>query len=262
MLMERTIEEAGKRIACALRSRTRREPHSVQTQLTTHPANPAQPVSPPGAAFWARWVLANAVAETLGLGASLLFGFYSMPSLEPQLGILLVAAIGVLGSTLIEGTAVGVAQWRVLRPALPRLTLRSWWLSTSVGALVAWTLGMLPSTIMGVQQEAGQAAVQEPSRALMLLLAALLGVVAGPVLATAQWWVLRRHVERAWWWIPANSAAWAVGMVIIFAAMDLVTAETTAAQIAPILLAALFIAGAAVGAVHGAVLVWLLRRRG
>ena len=230
----------------------------MQTQPTIQPSSHARPV--PGAAFWARWVLANAVAETVGLGASLLFGFYFMPALEPQLGALLVALIGVAGSTLLEGTAVGVAQWRVLRPALPRLTLRSWWLSTSIGALAAWALGMAPSTIMGMQQEAGQATMEEPSRALMLLLAALIGVVAGPVLATAQWWVLRRHVGRAWWWIPANSAAWVAGMVIIFAAMDLITAETTVAQFAPILLAALFIAGAAVGAVHGAVLVWLLRQ--
>jgi hypothetical protein len=101
----------------------------------------------------------------------------------------------------------------------------------------------------------------EPSRAMMMLLAAQIGVVAGPVLATAQWWVQRRHVERAWWWIPANSAAWMAGMVIIFAAMDLITAETTVTRFAPILLAALFVAGAAVGAVHGAVLAWLLRRQ-
>jgi hypothetical protein len=211
-------------------------------------------------AFWARWVLANAVAETVGLGTSLLFGFYLMPSLEPQLGVLLVAVIGVLGSTLLEGTAVGVAQWRVLCPYLPRLALRSWWLATSIGALLAWALGMLPSTIIGMQQEAGQAAVQEPPAALMYLFAGLIGVVAGPVLATAQWWVLRRHVERAWWWIPANSAAWMAGMVIIFAAMGLIAAETTVARFAPVLLAALFTAGAVVGAIHGAALVWLLRR--
>lgn len=211
-------------------------------------------------AFWLRWVAANAVAELVGLGSSmLLWGLFIFRE-ESRLGVVWAALLVVLGSTALEGTAVGVAQWAVLRARLPRLPLSHWWLATAVGAAVAWTAGMIPSTLMSLESAESTSAAAPPSDAMMLVLAAAMGFVLGVVLAWPQWWVLRRHVARAGWWLPANMLAWAGGMAVIFAVVGAVVGDGPFTPVAAImLLAGLALAGAVVGAVHGAVLVRLLR---
>lgn len=209
--------------------------------------------------FWRRWVAANAVAELVGLGSSmLLWGLFIFQE-ESRLGVVWVALLVVLGSTVLEGTAVGLAQWSVLRSRLPRLSLTHWWLVTAIGAAVAWTAGMIPSTMMSLGSAESTAASAAPSDALMLALAALMGFVLGLVLALPQWWVLRRYVARAAWWLPANMLAWAAGMAVIFAVVGAAVGDgpfTVGAAV--VLLAGLAVAGAVVGALHGAVLLRLL----
>ena len=75
---------------------------------------------------------------------------------------------------------------------------------------------------------------------------------------TPQWWVLRRWVGKAAWWIPANAVAWAGGIVAIFTGMNFVPFDGPAWAIAVSVLLVLAIAGAIVGAIHGVVLVRLL----
>lgn len=211
--------------------------------------------------FWWQWVAANALAEMVGLGASALLWITFLFGVEQRYGVLLAAVVVVLGSTLLEGAAVGFAQWWVLRKALPQLRWQAWFIATAIGAFVAWTLGMLPSTMLSISAEASAGPPPEVSDLLMYSLAALMGIVLGPVLGAPQWWVLRRYLSDAWWWIPAQSAAWAAGMVVIFMGVGMVPAEGGfTAVVVLIVLGSLAVAGALVGAVHGTVLVWLLRR--
>jgi hypothetical protein len=210
--------------------------------------------------LWARWVAANSLAETVGLGVTAAVAV-ALAALGAghRPAWLLVALVGTVLAGAFEGAVVGYAQWRVLRVPLPELAARPWVVATVVGALVAWTLGMLPTTLMGMGGEAGA----EPaiSDAAQLLLAATLGLLAGPVLGVPQWLVLRRFVPRASWWIVANAVAWAAGMPLIFVAAGLLPAEPTTATIVAAVLAACAAAGAVVGAVHGVWLVTLLRFR-
>ncbi|MGC9347187.1 MAG: hypothetical protein ACP5JG_03520, partial [Anaerolineae bacterium] len=112
-----------------------------------------------------RWVAANALGELVGLGATFAVGyllFTTMGEAETWGGAL---GMGLLmtATGLIEGTVVGLAQWRVMRSALREISRRAWWLATVIGALVAWLLGSLPSMLIGMQAEAGAAPAQEPS---------------------------------------------------------------------------------------------------
>lgn len=212
--------------------------------------------------FYLRWIAANSLAELLGLGATfaldILF-FTQLPEpkrLLPAVGlILLTTATGA-----VEGTVVGLLQWSVLRAPFPRVTRHEWLLATLAGALVAWFLGSLPSTLIGLGGDSSGAAAQEPETWLMMLLAAGMGLFLGLILALPQWIVLRRHARRAWVWLPANAAAWALGMPIIFAAVDLAYQAGTIPGAAGIMAAALALTGAIVGAVHGVALLWLVRR--
>jgi len=127
--------------------------------------------------------------------------------------------------------------------------------ATLIGALVAWTFGSIPTTMMSMSTEQTETPAVEPETSLVLLMAGLMGAVLGIILALAQWLVLRKHVRNAWWWLPANSAAWLVGMPVVFAAVDLAQNADTSVQALLIFAGALALTGAVVGAIHGIVLV-------
>jgi NhaP-type Na+/H+ or K+/H+ antiporter len=212
--------------------------------------------------LWGRWVLANAFGELLGLGLTFAAGYAVIAVLGEAQGtgaslgqFLLMTATGA-----IEGAIVGYAQWRAMQPDLARVTRRSWLLATIFGAIVAWFFGSLPFTLMNISQDASQAPIQEPPQALVLLLAAGMGIVAGAVLSFFQWRVLRRALPKAGWWIPANSLAWMLGLPVIFAATGAIQPDTPPFQIALMLALAILLAGALVGAVHGAFLVWMVKQ--
>lgn len=219
----------------------------------------------PRVALWRHWVLANGAAEAIGLGATLALDALILAALSSQqqpdmavIGILLVTATGAL-----EGSMVGLLQWSVLRRPFPHIARRAWIIATIAGALVAWFLGSLPSTLIDVGAQQGGVPMDDPSPLMMYALAAGMGLALGPVLGVPQWRVLRRHAQDAWVWIPANCVAWAAGMPMIFLSIDLAQSLglTSPLALAGSLVAGLFAAGAIVGAVHGAALVWLAMRR-
>jgi glucan phosphoethanolaminetransferase (alkaline phosphatase superfamily) len=212
--------------------------------------------------FWQRWVIANALGELVGLGTVAAAGFFLFqrlgePANVPQ-ALVFAGAFVVLGA--FEGVVIGLAQRQVLRTLLP--SVRGWVLATVVGAMVAWAVGMVPSTVASLLQTdaAASPAPSEPPLVLILLLAAGLGAIAGPLLAAFQWRSLRRVVpERAWLWLPANAAAWALGMPVIFLGTQANEFTSSATAIAALTASAIFTAGALVGAVHGLVLLRLAR---
>lgn len=223
----------------------------------------------PNLALWLRWVLANAGAELVGLGGSALamLGFVTLSSRAETVGtILLQALLAILLGTFLEGVVVGLAQWLVLRGPLPRMPWREWVIATVVGAAIAWLFGMIPSTIIAISQLLAPPTVPEPvtgpAQSSMLLAAAGLGFLLGPVLGFGQYLSLGRYVRKAGWWILANAVAWAAGMTIVFAGVGAVPNEGGLTwQTIAILVFSTLSAGATVGAIHGAALLQLLKQR-
>jgi len=191
------------------------------------------------------------VVAGVSYGALIQFG-------EPTsaLALLGFAALAVaLGA--VEGAVVGHAQAVVLRRRLPRL--RSWVAATIVGSVIAWTLGVLPSTLGGLLSAGRTELPAEMPDALQLLLAVPMGLLAGTILSLPQWRILRRSVSGAGWWVPANALAWAFGMPLVFVAAG-VRPPAGAASALAMVGGSLAAAGAVVGAIHGTVLVRLLKR--
>jgi hypothetical protein len=211
--------------------------------------------------LWWRWVAANAFGELLGLGATfavVVLLFSRLPN-QQSAGVVLVSFLVAVASGAIEATLVGLAQWWAMHPWFPAITRRAWWLATLVGALVAYVLGYLPSTLMSMGEQASQTPMVEPPQLVILLFAAGLGAVGGAVLSFAQWLAMRRKVERAGWWIPANMLAWLAGMPIIFWGIDAAQKGQPPLQAVLLLAGILFLTGAVVGAIHGAFLARLAR---
>jgi glucan phosphoethanolaminetransferase (alkaline phosphatase superfamily) len=179
--------------------------------------------------LWYRWIIANALSELIGLGATFATIGLLISKIDTQqiTGIVLSFALTVL-SGAIEATLVGLAQWWALHPWFPLIGRFAWWRATLAGALLGYVLGYLPSTLMSMGNAATQTTQAEPPEWVTLLLAAGLGAVAGAVLSFAQWLVLRSKVKRAGLWIPANMLAWGFGMPVIFLGMDLAFKMTEA----------------------------------
>lgn len=217
--------------------------------------------------LWLRWVGANALAEMLGLGATFVLDALILTRIAAAHSITasLLGIVGVAATGALEGTTVGLLQWAVLRRAFPAIARRAWVLVTVAGAMVAWFLGSLPSTLMDMGSQGGAATAAEPPQALVLLMAAGMGLFLGAVLGTPQWRVLRQAARGAWIWIPANCLAWALGMPAIFAAVDRAypayEATGSLVPVVAIMALALAVTGAIVGAVHGLALVKLAQQR-
>ena len=172
--------------------------------------------------FYRAWIVANALAEGLGLGTTIVLGWNAGPALDGLNSVtsaLTTVALALILGTVLEGVVVGVAQASVLRRRLTGLPPRSWLAATAVGAALAGALGMVPSTVMALtSSEPSSQSSTEATLLVTVLLAAGLGLVTGPILGIAQWTVLRWHVQKAARGLWANALAWAAGMPLVFRA--------------------------------------------
>jgi hypothetical protein len=210
--------------------------------------------------LWIRWTLANAFSEMIGLGITFAltgFFFISIGEGNTLWGILLSFTVAV-ASGAVEATVVGLAQWWAMRPRFPFIDRFEWWRATFIGALIAYVLGYLPSTIMSLGEAAAPGAPSaEPAQWIVLLLAAGMGAVGGAVLSFAQWLALRGKVQRSGLWIPANMLAWTFGMPVIFWGIDIAFRMPALWQSVLLMMGTLFLAGAVVGGIHGLFLIRL-----
>ncbi len=103
--------------------------------------------------FWCRCVVANAIAEAVGLGGALVVELsVALRPAQPAGAILVGLA---LSPATVEGITVGIAQWLVLRAPLLALSLWMWVQATAASALAVSTLGTLPGTSVGLSAPGG-----------------------------------------------------------------------------------------------------------
>jgi hypothetical protein len=100
---------------------------------------------------------------------------------------------------LIIGSAVGIAQWLVLRG---RFAPIGWWVVLSIVGFGVGK-GVADASTAGLSGVAGYG---------------LAGAMIGLSVGIFQWLVLQRRVSGAAWWVPANVVAWAVGWIPVSAA--------------------------------------------
>jgi hypothetical protein len=209
--------------------------------------------------LWLRWVMANGLGEMFGLGLTLILGAWVISSLGDQgsITVILLSFLVAVASGAIEATVVGLAQWWAMHPWFSMIRRWTWWLATLVGALTAYVLGYLPSTLMSLGEASAQSttAAAEPAQWLVLLLAAGLGAIGGAVLSFAQWLALRKNILRASLWIPANMLACMAGMPLIFLGIDGAQKSGSLPVMILYLAGTLLLTGMLVGAIEGAFLV-------
>ena len=141
-----------------------------------------------------------------------------------------------------QGLITGLAQWLVVI----RWHIRQarWWiLATAIG----WPIGLFGgiAVLSGVSVADGQASI--------------VWAVLGASLGLAQWLVLRNKVQRAEWWIFANTALWGIsgliGVKVTAAVNGPSVIVTSSADLAGILTT-----WALAEITRGLILSWLLHR--
>jgi hypothetical protein len=166
--------------------------------------------------FWLLWVLAS----TVGLCSGSIFGFFWSCVVEA-----ILPNWGGVAYLPAAGAGVGICQWLVLRR---RGSWVGWWVWAGI-------LGLAVAAFVGtaVALALGYSGIWETY-------AVVVGV-GGAMAGLMQWFVLRRQVSRAGWWVLASTVGWAM----------------TAAVLLPVRLAG---GGVGLGAVTGLALIWLLRQ--
>ncbi len=210
--------------------------------------------------LWSRWTLANAFSEMFGLGLTFAITglYFSRAGEGTTVAAILISFVVAVASGAVEATFVGLAQWWAMRPRFPSIGRFEWWQGTFIGALAAYVLGYLPSTVMSMGEASGSSGpATEPAQWVVLLLAAGMGLVGGAVLSFAQWLVLRKKAHPAGIWIPANMLAWTFGMPVIFWGIDLAFKMPAWWQSFLLMAVTLFVAGSIVGGIHGLFLIRL-----
>jgi hypothetical protein len=149
-----------------------------------------------GMGFWRSWFVWVTLGETLGFCAP---AFAGAVTAGGPAGLSVAA---LLAAGAVEGAVLGWAQAHVLRRSLPGLPAARWVGATSAAAVVAYLIGLAPSTF--------------DFTALPTWAQVVAGAIGGTALllsiGTAQWLVLRRFVAHAAHWIWITAVAWLAGL--------------------------------------------------
>jgi hypothetical protein len=190
--------------------------------------------------FYLSWTLATTIGELVGFAVPTIIGLIAVALKVSDIMMVPVMAVAGMG----EGACFSFAQWLVLRKYIKNIE-KQWILYTAIAAGLAWIIGMLPSSL------------GDPSKLPIQILVpaiTILGIFFLLSIGTAQWLVLKKHVQKAGWWITANAIAWPLGVATTFIPITLVPDG------APIGLwiAAGITGGIMMGATVGAITGWFL----
>jgi len=168
---------------------------SIPSEHSAVPGLPEMTAGLRGRPLLRRWVMVVAAAEALGFVVPAIVGATTASAPSSVVVPALIAA------GLFEGTVLGIGQALVLRRAIPSLSMLRWVFATAVGAMLAYALGILPSSLGG-----------DWSRSVIIAGAIALGVLILVIIGGTQWLVLRRHVDDAYRWILITATAWLLGL--------------------------------------------------
>jgi hypothetical protein len=144
-----------------------------------------------GAGFWLLWIAASTVGFALGSTA---FQYAGKLTTDAAPGVIALAV--AIGLYPLVATLPGFLHWLILRRWFP---CAGWWiLASGAGTLLGYLAMGLGLGVADTKGETAFARLAVPASM----------VVAGGVVGALQWFVLRRWVSRAGWWVLASSLSW------------------------------------------------------
>jgi len=118
---------------------------------------------------------------------------------------------------------------------------------------------MIPGAVAALSESSGASGPPPFEGPMVYAAAAGMGLTLGVILGLPQWLQLRAYARRSLRWVGANAVAWAAGMVIIFAGAGSTPANAPVGLVIAVIAAACLCAGLVVGAIHGLILIRILK---
>lgn len=205
-----------------------------------------------------RWILSCAAGEVIGItaAAAIAVGTRVMLGEPHDVATAAVVVAAAVAGGVVEGLAVGLLQWRVLRLVVPAIRARAWVGATVAVTSLLWFLAMVLVTIVALVGSGStpQAEAADVGPPLVLGVGAGIagGALAGAAFGFAQWLVLRRHAGPTRGWIGANALGWAVALGWIMIAAT----SPTPATALPVVVAGGALGGLAAGISVGIATGW------
>jgi hypothetical protein len=202
--------------------------------------------------FLSKWVLLTVVGLLVGFPAAFLAaealgeGLFAYDSLFNRLNL------GNATLFVVLTAVVSLIQWLALRRLFQRMGM--WVPAAAVGFGTSFVIYGAIAHALGIPGDLGV-----PAGAIGCVASILAGGALAGILQSR---MLRGQVAGYQWWIPASAAGWGLSMVVIGLSAALLNADGhTSRWLALIgLLAALGLAGAALGLVTGGTIVRMMRR--
>jgi hypothetical protein len=203
-----------------------------------------------GWGFWLGWVVASTVGWFVGFILSFVLGSIIVEGVYGgEFYVLGSILSGLIGGAVV-GAVAGILQWLVLRR---RVSSAGWWVLASTAGFIVGFGGVEPAIYVAFGYPEEMGGISSFTSFLVWTVFIALG---GAVTGILQWLILRWQVSRAGWWVLASTVGWGCAAVA-WAGIRLL--EYDYETLTPTLL--LLVGGGVVlGAVTGAVLVWLLRQ--
>lgn len=224
------------------------------------PSMTANEMSKPEAGWliWAWWVLATTISSIISFSLCVIVGFMTMGA-----GFL---AAGILIGFVVGGTQGWVLS-RQLRQHFSVPVLREWLIANTIGGCVSFlaTIFLVSGSITIYVLLIGPS--QPTLIDLTYLIFALMAVIVGFALfGTSQWFVLRKWLTGAIWWIPINALSGCLAIYIAGALTGpmIMQSSSSDAGLPLDFLYAVFLSGTLAATIWamltGIGIVWLLRR--
>lgn len=121
---------------------------------------------------------------------------------------------------VVFGGIIGLFLGIVLRQLIPQINFISWCLATSVGwiagSVLGWILGGFLFKFYLLPTVGLSWILYKKPIGLLLFLAndGVLWIVFGATIGFCQWFVLKRQVTKAGWWIVGSAVGWGIGMTV------------------------------------------------
>lgn len=139
----------------------------------------------PGWSFYFGWVALNAIAVIMAWYITWAIMSLVTETDDSLLLYLLFPIIGLL---------TGIIQYILLRRYLPHM---GWWIAaTFLGWLMPFVIGFIFSRLF------------IPGSSTVRIVLGM--IVLGTMVALPQWWLLRKRVQHAWWWVVVFGLAWGI----------------------------------------------------
>jgi hypothetical protein len=153
----------------------------------------------PSSGFWLLWVAASAAGFALGAAA-----FWAMGQAQRTDAASLVRALAFAVTAVIITTSPGFLHWLILRQRFPRA---AWWVPASgIGSVFGFIMlswGITVADTLGGDTDFWPVIYG-------WVVPALAAAFGGALAGTMQWFVLRRWVAYAGWWVPVSGISWVV----------------------------------------------------